>query len=128
MKFWWRKRRMDLAAVTAFVVAFCAAFGWAIFRGKFLIGGDVFFYTYPMRAVAWSMIRHGELPLWTPLVFSGFPLLAMVQLGLAYPLTWTHLFLPDHWAEEIYVLAPFVLSPVFTYAYAREIGRSRLAA
>jgi len=127
LKIWWRARRADAAALACIVLAFCAAFGWAIFRGRFLIGGDVFFYTYPLRTVAWRMIRHGELPLWTPLVLSGFPLLAMVQLGLAYPLTWLHLFLPDHWAEEIYVLAPFLLAPAFTYAYARELGRSRLA-
>lgn len=123
-----RERRRDIWALGLIVLAFLLAFGWAIFRGKFLIGGDVFFYTYPMRTVAWRMIRHGELPLWTPFVLSGFPLLAMVQLGLAYPLTWAHLFLPDHWAEEIYVLAPFLLAPAFTYAYAREIGRSRYAA
>ena len=123
-----RARRGDMFALGAIALAFLLAFGWAIFRGKFLIGGDVFFYTYPMRTVAWRMIRHGELPLWTPFVLSGFPLLAMVQLGLAYPLTWGHLFLPDHWAEEIYVLAPFLLAPAFTYAYAREAGRSRYAA
>ena len=125
---WWHARRADGAALAVVALAFCAAFGWAIFRGRFLIGGDVFFYTYPMRTVAWRMIRHGELPLWTPLVLSGFPLSAMLQLGLGYPLTWTHLFLPDHWAEEIYVLAPFLLASAFTYAYAREVGRSRMAA
>lgn len=124
----WSARRADLAALALIALAFCLAFGWALFRGKFLIGGDVFFYTYPMRTVAWRMIRHGELPLWTPLVLSGFPLLAMIQLGLAYPLTWTHLFLPDHWAEEIYVLSPFLLAPAFTYAYARELGRTRKSA
>jgi hypothetical protein len=59
---------------------------------------------------------------------AGYPLLAMSQLGLAYPLTWGYLFLPAHLAEEIYILAPFLLAPVFTYAYARELGRSRLAA
>ena len=125
---WWHLRRADVAALALITLAFCAAFGWAIFRGKFLIGGDVFFYTYPMRTVAWHMIRAGTPPLWTPLVFSGYPLLAMVQLGLGYPLTWPHLFLPDYWAEEIFVLAPFLLAPAFTYAYAREMGRSRLAA
>src|ERR1041384_1024532 len=124
---WWHVRRADVAALACITLAFCAAFGWALVRGKFLIGGDVFFYTYPLRTVAWRMIRHGELPLWTPYVLSGFPMLAMVQLGLAYPLTWPHLFLPDHWAEEIYVLAPYLLAPAFTYAYVRELGRSRLA-
>ncbi len=128
LKVWWLRRRSDVAALAVVALAFCAAFGWAVFRGKFLIGGDVFFYTYPMRTVAWRMIRAGTPPVWTPLVLSGYPLLAMVQLGLGYPLTWPHLFLPDHWAEEIYVLAPFLLAPAFTYAYVREVGRSRLAA
>jgi len=110
------------------VVLFCALFfGGAIFHGKFLIGGDAFFQAYPLRAAAWEMIRGGQLPLWTPLVFSGYPMLAMPQLGLAYPLTWGHLFLPAPHAEMIYILAPFLLAPAFTYAYLRELGLSRLA-
>ena len=104
---WWRMRRADAAALFAIALAFVLAFGWAIFRGRFLVGGDVFFYTYPMRTVAWRMIRAGSPPTWTPLLLSGYPLLAMAQLGLGYPLTWGHLFLPDHWAEEVFVLAPF---------------------
>jgi hypothetical protein len=52
----------------------------------------------------------------------------MSQLGLGYPLTWAHLFLSHYLAEEIYVLLPFLLAPAFTYAFARETGRSRAAA
>ncbi|HYO99314.1 MAG TPA: YfhO family protein [Pyrinomonadaceae bacterium] len=114
-----------LASVALFFVAF---FPQAIFGGKFLIAGDAYFYSYPLRTVAWEMIRAGQLPLWTPHVLSGYPLLAMAQLAIGYPLTWGYLFLPGHWAEQIYVLAPFLLSPIFTYAYAREVGRSRIAA
>ncbi|HEY0099420.1 MAG TPA: hypothetical protein VGB76_10770, partial [Pyrinomonadaceae bacterium] len=128
----WRRRcaarRGDAAAMLCIVAFFCLFFGWAIFRGHFLIGGDVFFYTYPLRSVAWEMIRQGQLPLWTPHVLSGYPLLSMAQLGLGYPLTWAHLFLPARHAELIYVLAPFLLAPAFTYAYLRELGRSRTAA
>jgi hypothetical protein len=114
-----------LAFVALFFVAF---FPQAIFGGKFLIAGDAYFYSYPLRTVAWEMIRGGQLPLWTPHVLSGYPLLAMAQLAIGYPLTWGYLFLPGHWAEQIYVLAPFLLTPMFTYAYARELGRSRTAA
>ncbi|HYP02579.1 MAG TPA: hypothetical protein VER76_20480, partial [Pyrinomonadaceae bacterium] len=128
----WRRRlsaRRGDAAAMLVVVVFCALFfGGAIFRGKFLIGGDAFFQAYPLRAAAWEMIRNGQLPLWTPLVFSGYPMLAMPQLGLAYPLTWGHLILPARHAEMIYILAPFLFAPAFTYAYLRETGRSRLAA
>lgn len=51
----------------------------------------------------------------------------MGQIALGYPLTWGYLFLPGYKAEVIYVLAPFVLAPAFTYVYARELGRSVLA-
>src|SRR5262249_20714402 len=65
-------------------------------------------------------------PLWTPHILSGYPLLAMSQLALGYPLTWGYLFLPNVWAEQIYLLAPFLLGPTFVYSYCRELGRSRL--
>jgi hypothetical protein len=73
------------------------------------------------------MIGGGQLPLWTPLLFSGYPLVAITQLGLGYPLTWLHLLVPGHVAEQIYVLAPFVITPITTFAYLRTIGRSYLA-
>jgi hypothetical protein len=50
----------------------------------------------------------------------------MSQLGLGYPVTWGYLF-DGAWGEQLYVLAPFILAPLFTYAYARAVGRSREA-
>ncbi len=123
-----RSRGADTAAVLFIAAFFAVFFGRFLFGDKFIIGGDAFAYSYPLRSVGWEMIRGGQWPLWTPLVLSGYPLLSMSQLAFAYPLTWGYLFLPGHWAEQIYVLAPFLLSPMFTYAYARETGRSRTAA
>src|SRR5260370_18215124 len=73
------------------------------------------------------MIRQGELPLWMAYIMSGFPLLSMAQIGLVSPLTWGSLVLPGQIAAQIYVLAPFLLAPLFTYAYLRELNRSPLA-
>lgn len=124
----WRGRRAEFGVVFVVILFFFALFGWAIFSGKFILGPDVWTYSYPLRGVAWAAIRRGELPLWTPTIFSGYPLLSMAQLAVGYPLTWFHLFLPAHWAEQIYVFAPFILAPLFTYAYARELKMSRRAA
>jgi hypothetical protein len=124
----WRLRRGDAAVLAVIVAFFTLMFAQQIFGGKFLLAGDPLYYSYPLRSIGWEMIRGGQLPLWTPLVLSGYPLLSMSQLAFAYPLTWGYLFLPGHWAEQVYVLAPFLLSPAFTYAYARETGRSRTAA
>ncbi|HEY9282464.1 MAG TPA: hypothetical protein VIP46_03325, partial [Pyrinomonadaceae bacterium] len=122
-----RSRVNRLFAPFVSALSFVAVFGWALLSGKYLVGGDVFFYTYPLRSVAWDAIRAGRLPLWTPHVLSGYPLLSMSQLALGYPVTWGHLVLPHHLAEQLYIYAPFLLTPAFTYFFAREAGRSRLA-
>ncbi|MFL6211183.1 MAG: hypothetical protein ACJ74W_20205 [Pyrinomonadaceae bacterium] len=121
-------RRADVCALAVIILFFAAFFGPVLWRGQFLIAGDAYYQTYPLRTVAWGMIRQGQLPLWTPFIFSGYPLLSLAQLGLGYPLTWLYLFLPGHWAEQVMVLAPFLLAPAFTYFYARELGRSPVAA
>ncbi|MGH9934773.1 MAG: hypothetical protein ACREAM_00925, partial [Blastocatellia bacterium] len=110
------------------IIVFFAVFFWpATLTGRFFVSGDAIVYSYPLRTIAWEAIRHGSLPLWTPALLSGYPLLSMAQLGIGYPLTWGYLFLSGHAAEQVYVLAPYLLAPAFTYAYARQIGRSRLA-
>src|ERR1041384_5080433 len=124
----WLSRRADVGALAVVLLFFAVCFGPVIWDGPVLIGGDVFFDHNPLRTVAFRMLRRGTLPLWTPLIWSGYPMLSMASLGLGYPLTWPHLLLPDYWADEIYVLAPFLLAPAVTYAYARELHRSRPAA
>src|SRR5438034_9682978 len=114
-------RRAHLLVLIAIVLFFAAFFGPVLLSGKFLVAGDAFYQSYPLRMIAWDAVKRGELPLWTPCVFSGYPLLSMAQVAIGYPLTWTYLFLPGHWAEQLIVLAPFLLAPLFTYAYAREV-------
>ena len=125
---WWQRRRADVAAIGAIAIFFLTFFQNVFFGHRFIIAGDALYYSYPLRTVAWRMIRSGELPLWTPYVLSGYPLLSMAQVAVGYPLTWGYLFISGPWAEQLYVLAPFLLTPIFTYAYLRELGRSRLAA
>jgi hypothetical protein len=117
------------AAYWLLILVFFIFFFWpATLAGRFFVGGDALVYSYPLRMAAWEMIRQGQWPLWTPTLLSGYPLLAMSQLALGYPLTWGYLFLSGHAAEQIYVLAPYLLAPLFTFIYARQIGRSRPAA
>src|SRR5207237_4297503 len=123
----WGARRADIGALASLFFFFLSFFPHVLFGDRFIIAGDALYYSYPLRTAAWRMLRHGELPLWTPYVLSGYPLLSMAQVAVGYPLTWGYLFLSGPWAEQLYVLAPFLLAPAFTYAYAREIGRSRLA-
>lgn len=124
----WQARRFDLGVFVLIALFFVVFFWRVLFSDKFLVTSDAFNYLYPLRTVVWQEVREGRLPLWTAQVMSGYPLLSMAQIGIGYPLTWSYLFLPGHWAEQIYYLAPYLLAPAFTYAYLREIGRTRLAA
>ncbi len=122
------KFKPETAPIAIIIAVFIAFFWPAIFSDMVFVSGDSLVYAYPMRQVAWDMIRSGALPLWTPHILSGYPLLSMAQLGIGYPLTWGYLVLPGYIAEEIYVLAPYLLTPAFIYAYLRTVNRSRLAA
>jgi hypothetical protein len=124
-RFW---NRNDLGALAILVLFFALLFSRALFFGDFLLANDPMMYSYPLRRLASEMLLQGTLPLWTPNVLSGYPLLSMAQLGLGYPITWMYLVLPDHWAEQVYVLLPYPLAPLFMYFYAREVRRSRQAA
>ncbi len=124
---WLKTIRAELSALITIIVFFALFFWPATFAGQFFVSGDALVYSYPMRSVMWEMIRQGQWPLWTPTLLSGYPLLSMAQLALGYPLTWGYLVLSGHAAEQVYVLAPFLLAPIFTYVYVRQIGHSRLA-
>ncbi len=59
-----------------------------VFSGKILARGDTFQYFYPYWDARNDAFRAGRLPLWTPDLFMGAPLLANPQLGVFYPLNW----------------------------------------
>ena len=59
-----------------------------VFSGKILARGDTYQYFYPYWDARNEAFRAGSLPLWTPELFMGVPLLANPQLGTYYPLNW----------------------------------------
>src|SRR5215475_1958048 len=119
-----KKYSGDIFILTVLIIFFSLLFRDVLFSDRLMLIGDPLRQFYPLRMLAWDMIREGKLPLWTPLIFSGYPLLSMAWLGLGFPLTWGYLFLPGYWAEQIYLFAPYLLSPVFTYVFLRQLGRS----
>ncbi len=58
------------------------------FSGKILARGDAYEYFYPYWDARNAAFREGRLPLWTPDLFMGMPLLANPQVGVYYPLNW----------------------------------------
>src|SRR6266567_2799082 len=76
----WRARRYDLGAFSVLTLFFLIFFQPALFHGKFFVTSDAFIYSYPLRTLVWDQLRRGKLPLWTPHIMSGYPLLSMAQI------------------------------------------------
>src|SRR5438105_15174273 len=103
----WAARRADVSVLACVVLFFVCFFPHVIFGDRFIIAGDALYYSYPLRTVAWRMLRHGELPLWTPYVLSGYPLLSLAHVAIGYPLHWCYLYLFVLCSEQISVHSPF---------------------
>jgi hypothetical protein len=67
------------------------------FTGMIMARGDVYAYFYPYWAIRSAALLKGQIPLWTPDIFMGAPLLANSQVGMFYPPNWlvTPLAVPD---------------------------------
>ncbi|MGE3913329.1 MAG: hypothetical protein AB7K36_28520, partial [Chloroflexota bacterium] len=75
----------EAVAVAVLLSAVTAVF-WPMVLGTGVYAeSDTFTFFFPVFAVLHAAVRSGELPLWTPDVFGGFPLFAEGQIGALYP-------------------------------------------
>ena len=75
----------ELLALAVLIGAIVAVF-WPMLAGIGVYAeSDTFTFFYPVFAQLHASLRDGELPLWTPNVFGGFPLFAEGQIGALYP-------------------------------------------
>jgi uncharacterized membrane protein YfhO len=89
---------------------------------------DVFSQLYPWRSLAMDLIRHGSLPLWNSLSFSGYPLLANWQSAPFYPLNFLMLIFGNAHGYGIMVFLQPTLAASFMYIFLRQLKLSRVAA
>ena len=113
--------RRDRLGIALLAVLVLLVFGRAVVGGIFYFG-DIFQLHYPLRSVYASELARGTLPLWTPHVFAGYPLLAEGQLGALYPPNLIlHMLLPVPIALNVFILAHFVWAAVGAYAFTRRL-------
>ncbi|MBI5020312.1 MAG: YfhO family protein [Ignavibacteriales bacterium] len=123
-------KRETLFAVTLICLLVITAF-WqlATMRG-FIITDDIFTSDimnegFPYRYSMSESIKAGHLPLWVPEIYSGFPLLARAEAGIAYPINLILFGLLSPWiALNLVLLLTIITAGISTYLYAKEIGSS----
>ena len=99
------------------------------FSGKILARGDTLEYFYPYWDARNAAFRDGRLPLWTPDLFLGAPLLANPQIGVYYPFNWLTAPFRAPTAVSISILLHSALAAAGAcWLYREAVGKSWLPA
>lgn len=93
-----------------------------------LLTGDDLDQTYPLSVLAGTQIRHGQLPVLDPFVWSGTPLLAGINARVLFPTTLLFAFLPGLVAWVLAEAAAFGGAASGAYLLLRDTGCAPLAA
>jgi hypothetical protein len=86
--------------------------------------GDVPMLVYPFHTVAVERMRRFELPLWTPGVGAGVPVLANYQSALLSPFTWLLLIVPLPGATVLLAACRLLVGGAGMFWFLRRIGLS----
>ncbi|MEJ2337922.1 MAG: hypothetical protein P8Y15_03420 [Gemmatimonadales bacterium] len=106
-----------------------AAFLWEVLSLTGVpIARDMQLFFIPQRYLLWTALQAGHLPLWTPLLGNGTPLLANFQSGVFYPPNWLYAALPFFAAFNGLLVLHFVVGGVFTYLFCRVADYDRSSA
>lgn len=100
----------------------------------FVITDDIFTSdlmndAFPYRHYLSEVLKSGQLPLWYPPVYGGFPLLARAEAGIAFPPNLI-LFglLPPYIALNLVILLTLITAGVGMYLFVRELEVGTAAA
>jgi len=74
------------------------------------------------RAFGFGELARGNLPLWSPQMFSGYAYFGGFQPALLYPPNWLHLFLPLDVAINLTIVLHTFAAGYFTYLWLRHAG------
>jgi hypothetical protein len=89
---------------------------------------DLSLYFYPLRQLMVLLVKGGQLPLWNPYIFCGYPLLATLQAGFFYPFSLLYYLLPFNLAFNYFTILHYFLAASFMFALLRHFGLSRASA
>ncbi len=119
-----RRNRETLAAASLFLLLALLFMGRALFpaAGEVLGGHDMRGYYNVLHEAVRDAIHNGRLPLWTPYIFNGYPLLVDPQQNLFYPPAWPTLIIPVNIAISGYMAFHIWLAGMGMYLFVRFMG------
>jgi hypothetical protein len=114
-------RRTRFLPYTALFMLVLLVFSKLAFTDLILARGDTYLYFYPYWAARDAALSQGQLPLWTPDIFMGVPLLSDPQVGTFYPPNWLTVYLTPPEAIRISILLHGTWAAVGAFLLARRV-------
>ncbi len=102
--------------------------GSFMYPGSGALFSDAAVTHYPNALFLQTALRHGEVPLWSPQILSGFPFVAHPYSGLWYPPYWLALLFPLPLGLNVVLALHVLLAGAGMYAFLRQQGYDRPAA
>ncbi|MCC7368700.1 MAG: YfhO family protein [Chloroflexi bacterium] len=122
-----RRLRHELAGSSVALVALLGLFGRFVVPGVVGHQRDTGAFYYPLTAWLAGELAAGRFPLWCPLIFAGYPLVADGEIGLLYPPNiLLLLLLPVDVAFIALRSAHYLLAAAGLYALGRVLGLGRM--
>ncbi len=82
---------------------------------------DVVRQTYPWRKLAIDQLKNGQLPLWNPYSFSGYPLMANLQSAPFYPANMIYWLTDFSTGWSIQIMLQIVLGGLFMLLFLKNL-------
>ncbi len=106
-------------------ILFIIFFSSLIFSGEVLSGGDLINNYIPYKYfLKDSFLKHHQMPLWNPLIFSGRAFQADIQTGVFYPPNWFIFFFSPERFFSIFVMLHIIWGMLGTGKYIKVICRN----
>jgi hypothetical protein len=106
--------------ILALIILTLLCFHKLAFTDGIIARGDTYIYFYPYWAARDAALRVGHIPLWTPNIFMGAPMLADIQVGVLYPPNWLTVSLNTPDAIRISILLHEAWMALGAYLLARR--------
>jgi len=121
-----RKAARVLAGFFLILIAM-ALYAPALGDTRFVFGTDTVSHDYIMHYYGWvqSISEAGELPLWNPYLFSGFPMIASAALCPFYPSQWLYFILPFNTAFTMQYILALAIGGIGAAWWMRCLGHRR---
>lgn len=119
---------IEAAAVAALALLGAGFLFEMVATGAVPVARDVQLFFIPHKHILWQALQDLEIPLWTPLIRTGYPVLANFQSGVFYPPHWLYAAVPFLTGFNLLVVLHLVLGGVGTYALGRRLDFGPAAA